>query len=289
MNDDENKYSVEGYDDLKQGKFSLIAERKKRTFYYKSDEQREEANSILTNYYNTIAEFYEFLQQEYYSKNDDTNFFSSLEERIVLHSYGLLSELELTLYHTLRQENIHALERLETAKIFYTKLYFVRKKIEQKQKNIIEREKKEREERETEGTTTERIKEKQYLRIIDYILAYSYITYNLLELQILYNLKNSNSEEERKLHSYILQFKKNFPYNFEKPEYDILNSIAFSRILLEAKDDIKREEEQKKFEEKQRQKQRQEKQKTKPRKIPIETKEKEIKEIKEIPIKTKEE
>ncbi len=183
-----------------------------------------------------------------------------------MYSYGLLNELEITLYHTIRQENIHALERLETAKIFYTKLYFIREKIEQKQKNIIE---KERKERKIERTTTERIKEEEYLRIIDYVLAYSYIQYNLLELQILYHLKNSNSEEERKLHSYILQFKKNFPYNFESPEYDILNSIAFSLILLEAESNMILEEEQKKFEEEKRQKG----QKIKPRKIPIKTKE----------------
>ncbi len=224
-------FFTEGYDDLKQQKFSKIAERKEKNYYYKSDELLP-YNKILSNYYNTIAEFYEFLKQEYYSTKNNIKFFDSLEEKILLYSYGVLNELELTFYHTIRQENIFALERLETTKIFYTTLYSIKKIVEKTKKYNRQK------------------KYSNFLNIIDSILLYSYINYNILELQLLYNLKNSSLKSERQLHTQLLQFKKNYFFDLKKPKYDVLSSISLTLILKEAKSNIILEEEQKKYERK---------------------------------------
>ncbi len=222
---------IEGYDDLKQSEFSKKAERKKNYYYYKSDEELKLGNKILSNYYNTIAEFYEFLQQEYYSTNISfQNSERSLEERILLHSYSIINEIEIAQYHLLKQENIYALERIETAKIFYTTLYSLYSHFSKPQKN-----------KKNNNTNKNNI-----IYILKQIIEYSYIQLNLLELNILYNLKHSTKKEEKKLHRQILTYKKNFPFNYENPQYDTINTIRISIILSEIKEYQKETKETKK-------------------------------------------
>ena len=204
---------IEGYDNLEQKVFSLYARGLKEEYLNESGKSLKDGNIVLGHYFLTIAEFYKFLEQEYYSSNINPNvFFNTIEESILLYFYGFITEIENA--YAFLNKNYDGLEATiyyETAKLFLIDLNNIEKKLEGKKEYEL------------------------LLETFKFLKNYYVQQLETLNLFLSIKLNNSDKKNVRDFSKDYDVFKKNYPLNNDELEKDILRMLALSAIIEEAK------------------------------------------------------
>ncbi len=209
----EETEGTEDYNDLEQKIFSLYARGLKEEYYNESGKSLKDGNVLLGHYFLTIAEFYEFLEQEYYSSNINPNvFFNTIEENVLLYFYGFITEIENT--YAFLNENYDGLEatiHYETARLFLIDLNSIEKKLEGKKEY------------------------ESLLKMFIFLKNYYVQQLETLNLFLLIKLNNSDKKNVRDFSKDYDVFKKRYPLNNNETEKDELRMLALSVIIEEAK------------------------------------------------------